>query len=506
MADVTVTTYGFSDEGVGAQDTWVYGTKRIIWTTDTTAYHVYGLAAGDIVYQKTTDGGSTWGSRITISTTAVIRELDIWFDKWTNGDTGTLIHILMNFQAGEITYVSLDTSTDTVGSEVTVATLSSGNVSIGYDAVCASITKSRNGNLYAAAQSSGTAGQKDTFQKSTDSGATWSAKADFIESTDRFILMPGNETDQSDILAMYWDISANEISLKTYDDSGNTWSETSISTGMNERNIRTFNFSATTRHSDNHTILAAWSDALTNNADLKVWDIDTSASITALTNILTASQPHAWVCICINQANDNLYVTYSGESGDSFFAVMSVNWVVSTDNGTTWSAPASVNDATDAYFIWPTCDISVGTYGGKFSVGWVFQSGSGSSISHTIFINIANAVTFGTQAAFLSGTIFGSREEDIRAGGKTLIITLTGLTWDADIGSDNTQTTALINGLDSAQSEGTGWDAVVKAGLTFSNVTRNSDTVVTIAFPAFATYYISAPEVITATIESTSAN
>lgn len=60
----------------------------------------------------------------------------------------------------------------------------------------------------------------------------------------------------------------------------------------------------------------------------------------------------------------------------------------------------------------------------------------------------------------------------------------------------------IISGLDSAQSEGTGWDAVVKAGQTVGGVVRTSSTVVTITFDAFASYNITAQETITATIPS----
>jgi hypothetical protein len=62
---------------------------------------------------------------------------------------------------------------------------------------------------------------------------------------------------------------------------------------------------------------------------------------------------------------------------------------------------------------------------------------------------------------------------------------------------------SIINGIDSAQAEGTGWDAVVKAGLAVTAVVRTSDTVVTITLPAFATYNVTAQETITATIPST---
>jgi hypothetical protein len=69
----------------------------------------------------------------------------------------------------------------------------------------------------------------------------------------------------------------------------------------------------------------------------------------------------------------------------------------------------------------------------------------------------------------------------------------------ATVGQDNAITTALINGIDSAQVEAAGWDAVVKIGLTFNDVTRTSATVVTVTLPAFATYDITAAETVTVT-------
>ena len=103
--------------------------------------------------------------------------------------------------------------------------------------------------------------------------------------------------------------------------------------------------------------------------------------------------------------------------------------------------------------------------------------------------------------ASLSGTLVSSaREGEILAGGKTLVITLTDDIWGPSVGADNAITTAVINGIDSAQAETTGWDAVVKAGLTFNEVVRSSDTVVTITLPGFASYDITAPETITVTV------
>ncbi len=80
------------------------------------------------------------------------------------------------------------------------------------------------------------------------------------------------------------------------------------------------------------------------------------------------------------------------------------------------------------------------------------------------------------------------------------MITLTSETWDPTVGQDNAITTALINGIDSDSSEATGWDAVVKANMDFNDVTRTSDTVVTITLGPEPTYAVTSDETITVTI------
>ena len=67
-------------------------------------------------------------------------------------------------------------------------------------------------------------------------------------------------------------------------------------------------------------------------------------------------------------------------------------------------------------------------------------------------------------SATLTGTITASVvESDIVTGGKTIILTLTGDTWVAAGAAFNAQRQNIINGIDSAQAEATGWDAEVKA-------------------------------------------
>ena len=107
----------------------------------------------------------------------------------------------------------------------------------------------------------------------------------------------------------------------------------------------------------------------------------------------------------------------------------------------------------------------------------------------------------------LSGTAYTDtiNEDDITAGGKTIILTLTGDTWAATVGDDNGITDALIAGLDGTGSGAGSWDDEVAGNeITFEDITREVDNVtVTIDLPSTPTYDISAQETVTATIPAT---
>lgn len=113
-------------------------------------------------------------------------------------------------------------------------------------------------------------------------------------------------------------------------------------------------------------------------------------------------------------------------------------------------------------------------------------------------------IRFFGASAVLSGTITSATEVDIVAGGKTIILTLTGDTWiAAGAASFDLQRQNIINGLTSAGAEALGWNLVPKALQSVAGVVRTSNTVVTITLDAQATYNITAPETITATIPGT---
>jgi len=104
----------------------------------------------------------------------------------------------------------------------------------------------------------------------------------------------------------------------------------------------------------------------------------------------------------------------------------------------------------------------------------------------------------------LSGTATSSiTEADIVTGGKTVILTLTGDTWVAAGTTFDAQRQNIIDGLTSAQTETTGFNAEVRDKMAVTDVVRTSSTVVTMTLPAAASFDITAQETITDTIPAT---
>ena len=119
------------------------------------------------------------------------------------------------------------------------------------------------------------------------------------------------------------------------------------------------------------------------------------------------------------------------------------------------------------------------------------------------FRPLINKQYVGTASIVLSGSTIGGNETQIRSGGLTTILTVYGDTWVASGATFNAERQNIINGIDSAEAEATGWDAVVKVGQTVGGVVRTDNQTVTITWDAFASYNITAQETITVTVPST---
>ena len=253
MADVLVDNDAYSY-------TKFLGRVGPVWVDKDVGYIIQANQQNDLEYRKTTDGGANWGSPVLIGV-GTVRASDIWFDKWTPGDSGTKIHIWWGeLDSDLLHYRSLDTSDDTLGTDITVFTGVSLNFFDRNDGVMSG-TKAVGGNLYIQFWADAT-GERG-FYRSTDNGANWTIRTDGADgdAVDEILCLPDDDSaDNQDIVMIYWDRSADEISIKKYDDSdgaSGTWGETSISGGMTDYPWH-MQMDAVVRHSDGHIILAAW--------------------------------------------------------------------------------------------------------------------------------------------------------------------------------------------------------------------------------------------------------
>lgn len=314
------------------------------------AVYVFYISGQDIFihWVKSTDNEITWSDPVQVNTVAgAVQGLSIWFDKWTPGNTGTLIHIAyFESTSDDVFYRALDTNGDTLGSEITIfAGASTGSIAN----TCIALTRAIGGNIYCAFDIDG--GTETGFYRSTDDGATFGARDNTlaVEGADYFLLAPGFAADTQDIIMIFWDRSADEISRKIHDDSLNIWGlEASISTGMVDLISTTASpqFSITVDDPNNKILLAAWTNRDTANADLRFWSIDES-SITEGTNVVLNSTDDQQMCaLAYESVSGDLYCFYGGKSDGSETAGTSINiyYKISTDDGATWGAETKLTE------------------------------------------------------------------------------------------------------------------------------------------------------------------
>lgn len=305
--------------------------RQLVWISATTGYIFY-RAAATFAYRKTTDGGATFGAAVTIYSNTIPASFDVWYDRWTEGDTtGTEIHMTWSALFGAtdaIFYRGLNTSGDTFTQRRTIENASTtGQPNIH---TC-SITKARGGNLYVlGARSNAVHG----FWRSTNGGVAWSSRTVGMSNIDdRVQLYYGNETDNQDIWAVVFD-AGSQIEFMVHDDSANTWSVTNIRAAP-ATYINFAQFGGAQRHSDGSLFLCIWpSAALGSTADVELWQIVSSASITQRTDLKLLPDNIFGVGVLIDQGSGRIWVAYShNPSTDTTGDVL---YRTSDDDGVTW--------------------------------------------------------------------------------------------------------------------------------------------------------------------------
>lgn len=316
------------------------GTDYLIQTPEGVLYLVYVDTGSDVAFKKSSDGGLSW-SAPTVVFTGTVTCVSVWYDRWSGISAG-LIHVAYQESATDDTlYRTINTeSSDALSTQTTIfagaSTAAGGHLSI---------TRAVGGNVYCKTVID--AGAEGGFYRlpnaNVPSGAWDAARTvdETIATQDQMILLPDlTAADNQDIIGIFWDASANEISRKLYDDSANSWSETSIASSMTDQPASTAfpHFDAAVDLANDRIILAAWSAVDTANADLRCWII-TGTSITEVTNVvLNSTDDQGLASVSIDAVTGDWTVFYVGKSDGSETFLTSVNVYCkgSRDDGTTW--------------------------------------------------------------------------------------------------------------------------------------------------------------------------
>lgn len=379
MADTTV--YGSGSSLVHTRQwlRWPYRISETVWAM------ILLDSWWDLRAARTTDW---WANRSVSSAFANVdtRQVACFFDQEVPWDTWTKIHAtLLNFTGaatGTCLYWDYDISTGTLGtvriiaSSLTVHTTSTNNrISIG---------KSRNGNLYVGFVD----GTEQGFYRSTDAWVNRSSRTvvtEWVTAYDYIMFFPANTADTADLACIFWDVSANAVSIKMYDDSANTWTETAIGSAVESVSYRSFD--ASVRHSDGHIILCIYNAVDVSTADIDCYDINpstiSSVSISTKTDVLTNLAEAVQVAVVINQQNDYIYVgtlvwwTWESSTHGVFY--------ISTDWWTTrGSQQAYTETARDHRYISWSRTVWAG--------GWFIQFSLYEVGAADIFVNLVNDI------------------------------------------------------------------------------------------------------------------
>ena len=313
-------------------------------------WYVFLMSVGnggnqDFFYRKSTNQGLTWGAPVYILTGVDTTRTAVWYDRWTTGDSGNLIHIVaLDSTNHNVTYWNLDTSSDTLTSPLVVVDGASFSTVV-TNSTWVTITKTRGGNVIIVYDGDG--GTEDGARKAASPYTSFSTIADPSEGNDWFMAFPGNYADNQDADLLYWDVSFNELSLKVYDDSVDSWSEASISGGFNtviDAATVFPQFTGAVRHSDGHLLVAAFTDYDTATADLKTWDINGTGSITAKTDILTDKDDTGGVALLIDQSTDDVFVFHlgKGDGSEAIGSSVGIYYNKSSDDMVTWASEATL--------------------------------------------------------------------------------------------------------------------------------------------------------------------
>ena len=301
MADTSVET------AVNANLHDLQGTWGPYWHDTLRGTAIFVTSTQNLSRVITTDAGVSW-INTAITSGQNMRNVAVFSDREVPGlSTDLLSFAWLNAASNEVRFRTIDLGDGTLGTERVIDS----GVTIGAARVAhIALTKAANGDLGVAFVT----GTEIEFYVSTDGGENWTKKADVFESAteaDYCMLFPA-DVDDGDMVAIFWDISASEISLKMFDASADTWTETTISGGITmTSSVANMSMDGAVRISDKHVLMFAHTATDDTGDDVLTWDltVDSIASPTVIakTNILTNTAESGQGCmLVVNQTSGSI--------------------------------------------------------------------------------------------------------------------------------------------------------------------------------------------------------
>lgn len=338
--------------------------SNTVFVDDQTGYKFFRDAGGYCVYRKTSDGGGSWSATTTVDAQTDCELIQVWYDKWTPGDSGAYIHIAtLDSSADDIFYNRLDTAnSDTLlkgTSPVDVSTNSANSTAtFATSANTISITKGTDGTLYttlADATDSYVVECSTTCGTATNWTETAPNPLDLANDYSILAPLPGGN-----IMLINRDVSLEDIRYKIWNNSN--WSGwTPIDQSATDNLTYTVGMSlAVSTATPGVLYLAYIASSTTLGTDDVVRTAKYNGSTWSLTgNVLSGtSRGLTNVAIGLDSANDDVYVAYSGRTTAATSMTGNVYWKWATSSMMNWSTEAGpINTlADDVYGL----DINIG--------------------------------------------------------------------------------------------------------------------------------------------------
>jgi hypothetical protein len=326
----------------------MYAGSETVFISDQVGYRFYIDSTNFCVYEKTSDGGATWAAAVSIDTGTTCFGVSVWYDRWTPGDTGNIIHIL-TMKATGLFYNNLDTTTDTrllTATPINTTTNSGQTGTPTAGTHTASIAKGTDGTIYMSTENT-----VDSYvvECSTNCGVTtsWTETGTSPMPLSNFfsLLVP---LSGGDILLLNRDVTNDDMLSKVWHNGTASWDAawTTIDANAIEGAGYGGQYSAAVNLRTGDVYLAyinldtgaAYGG---NNDDIKTaiysggaW----TAKADVVTNITAAPATVTDVKIALNAYNGDVYVGYSGRTTAATNTTGNVYWKSSTNGMTSWSA------------------------------------------------------------------------------------------------------------------------------------------------------------------------